>query len=74
MFLFLKDYMKRLLAPIYGNAGGLEIPSFRSDKLDYIKLQVLVASKACKFEVANCITHSQNLFNKLKSNPKGENV
>lgn len=61
--------MKRLLAPIYERNGGLEIPSFRSDKLDYIKLQVLVASKACRFEVANCISHSQKLFNKLRSDP-----
>lgn len=66
--------MKRLLAPIYENNGGLEIPTFRSDQLDYIKLQVLVASKACKFEVADCISHSKKLFNKLRENPKEENM
>lgn len=66
--------MKQLLAPIYGNSGGLEIPSFRSDQLDYIKLQVLVASKACKFEVADCISHSQKLFNMLKLSPTGKSL
>lgn len=66
--------MNQLLTPIYEKAGGLEIPGFRSDQLDYIKLQVLVASKACRFEVANCVTQSQNLFNKLRSNPKAGNV
>lgn len=66
--------MKQLLSPIYGNAGGLEIPSSRSDKLDYIKLQVLVTGKACRFEVANCVSDSLKLFNKLKSNPNAENL
>lgn len=66
--------MERLLAPIYERNGALEIPSFRSDQLDYIKLQVLVAAKACRFEVADCISHSKNLFNKLRANPKAENM
>lgn len=69
-----QDYMNQFLAPIFEKAGGLEIPSFKADLLDYIKLQVLVASKACRFEVANCVTHSQKLFHKMKSNAKAENL
>ncbi|KAJ8921412.1 hypothetical protein NQ315_003030 [Exocentrus adspersus] len=64
-----KEYMQKLLAPIYKKLGGLEIPASSADKLDSIKLQVLIASKACKFEVADCITHSQNLFKRFVSNP-----
>ncbi|CAG9818441.1 unnamed protein product [Phaedon cochleariae] len=69
-----KEYMKQLLTPIYEQIGGLEIPTSSADKLDSIKLQVLVASKACKFEVANCIAHSRNLFNKVKENPQGNSI
>nr|XP_023023668.1 aminopeptidase N-like isoform X1 [Leptinotarsa decemlineata] len=69
-----KDYMRQLLTPIYEKVGGLEIPTSSADKLDSIKLQVLIASKACKFEVANCIAHSQNLFKKLKENPRETNI
>ncbi|KAG5878428.1 hypothetical protein JTB14_026301 [Gonioctena quinquepunctata] len=69
-----KEYMKQLLTPIYEKMGGFEIPTSSADKLDSIKLQVLVASKACSFEVANCITHSQNLFRKLKDNPEANNI
>ncbi|CAH1985341.1 unnamed protein product [Acanthoscelides obtectus] len=68
-----KEYMKQLLTPIYSKVGGLEISKTKADELESIKLQVMVAGKACKFEVANCIAHSQELFKKLKENPQGEN-
>lgn len=66
--------MKNLLTPIYERVGGLNIPTSRADKLDSIKLQMLVSSKACRFEVANCITESQNMFKRLKENPEDENM
>ncbi|KAJ8968398.1 hypothetical protein NQ317_007791 [Molorchus minor] len=68
-----KDYMKKILTPIYEKVGGLAIPKSNTDKLDSIKLQVLVASKACKFEVANCIAHSQSLFKQFQENPNATN-
>lgn len=66
--------MQKLLSPIYEKVGGLVIPASSADKLDSIKLQVLVTSKACKFEVANCITHSQNLFKEFSRNPNATDL
>nr|CAI5820674.1 unnamed protein product [Callosobruchus analis] len=69
-----KEYMKQMLTPIYLKVGGLEIPETKAEKLQSVKLQVLIAGKSCKFEVANCIAQSQELFKKLKDNSQGDNT
>ncbi|XP_060526595.1 aminopeptidase N-like [Cylas formicarius] len=65
-----KDYMRKLLTPIYEKTGGLDVTKEeRSDKLDKIKLQVLSASKACKFEVAGCVNDAVRLFKMWQDSP-----
>lgn len=68
-----KEYMKYLLTPIYEKLGGLEATVSNPEKLDSIKLQQLIVSKACLFGVSNCIAHAKNLFQKLQDDPS-ENI
>ncbi|XP_050507042.1 aminopeptidase N-like [Diabrotica virgifera virgifera] len=60
-----KEYMRHLLTPIYEKFGGFEVTT-DPEKLDYIKLQALIVSRSCAFEVANCVSQAKSLFNKLK--------
>ncbi|XP_057659447.1 aminopeptidase N-like [Diorhabda carinulata] len=60
-----KEYMKRLLTPMYEKVDGFEVMN-DPDKLDSIKLQALIVSRACLFEVPKCVTKAKELFNKIK--------
>ncbi|CAG9861266.1 unnamed protein product [Phyllotreta striolata] len=64
-----KEYMKHLLTPIYEKIGGLEATVTNPEKLDSIKLQQLIVSRACLFGVSNCIMHAKNYFRMLQDNP-----
>lgn len=62
-------YMKKLLTNIYNKVEGLKIS--RAEKLGFeaVKHQVMIASKACRFEVENCVDYSNKLFkNMVESN------
>lgn len=60
-----KEYMKRLLTPMYEKVEGFEVQD-DPDKLDSIKLQALIVNRACAFEVSKCVTRAKELFNQMK--------
>lgn len=69
-----KNYMKKLLTPVYEKLGRLQMPRQEdSDKLDKIRFHVAVAAKSCKFGVESCISDSKELFKKLESSPNEPN-
>lgn len=68
-----KEFMKKLLEPMYEQIGSFEIPQARSDLLDSIKLQVAVVGRSCKFGVSNCVKQAQEMFNKWQNEANGTN-
>lgn len=68
-----KEYMKQLLTPIYGKVGGFEIIKAKSDLLQLIKLQILITSRSCRFEVENCVSEAKEQFQKWMKNADKEN-
>lgn len=61
--------MKQLLTPIYETVGGLTSQQDSADRLDVVKHHVLIASWACKYEVADCVSDAEALFEKFMENP-----
>ncbi|RZC35732.1 aminopeptidase N-like [Asbolus verrucosus] len=62
--------VKRLIAPAYEKMGGFHIPEEKRSNPDFIKHQVAIVSKACRYGVSNCVADAQELFRKYQKNPE----
>ncbi|CAH0554039.1 unnamed protein product [Brassicogethes aeneus] len=57
-----KEYMKQLLQPMYSKMGGFKVAKAKSDLLQQIKLQTLITSRSCRFEVDDCVKEAKEQF------------
>lgn len=56
---FLQNYIKFLLSPIFNKIGNMEnVPT----TFEGVKFQSSVVSWACRYGVGNCIQQAQDLF------------
>lgn len=74
-----KEYVQKILQPIYEKLGGLNANRKPSDRLDVVKHKVLVSSWACRFDVDDCKAKATSLFSEWmmvedpdKRNPWGK--
>lgn len=70
-----KEYVQKILHPIYERLGGLNANRKPSDRLDVVKHKVLVSSWACRFDVNDCKAKATSLFSSwmMVENPDQEN-
>ncbi|XP_063912519.1 aminopeptidase N-like isoform X2 [Zophobas morio] len=69
-----KIYMRKLVRSIYEKTGGLNLARAKTDRLDAVKHQVLIANWACRFDVSNCISDAQDLFKQYMKKPSDKNI
>lgn len=67
-------YMRNLLSPIYEKVGGLVLRKNTQDKLDAVKHQVQITARACRYNVANCVSDAQKIFEHFQINPKNKEI
>lgn len=70
-----KEYVQKILHPIYERLGGLNAYRKPTDRLDVVKHKVLVSSWACRFDVNDCKEKATSLFSDwmLVENPDKQN-
>lgn len=57
-----KEYVQKIVRPIYLRLGGLNANRKQNDRLDLVKHKVLVSSWACRFDVEDCKEKAISLF------------
>lgn len=57
-----KEYVQKIVRPIYVRLGGLNANRQPNDRLDVVKHKVLVSSWACRFDVDDCKEKAISLF------------
>lgn len=57
-----KEYVQKIVRPIYARLGGLNANRKQTDRLDLVKHKVLVSSWACRFDVDDCKEKAISLF------------
>lgn len=57
-----KEYVQKIVRPIYVRLGGLNANRKQNDRLDLVKHKVLVSSWACRFDVEDCKEKAISLF------------
>lgn len=70
-----KEYVQKILHPIYERLGGLNANRKPTDRLDVVKHKVLVSSWACRFDVDDCKAKAVQLFSNwmMVENPDKQN-
>lgn len=57
-----KQYMKKILTPIYGKLGGLNAERKETDGADVVKHKVQIGGFACRYGVGDCVEKAVGYF------------
>nr|UXX33471.1 aminopeptidase N-like protein [Holotrichia oblita] len=69
-----KDYLKKIIKPIYDKIGGFQNVDEKNSRYDVLQHKVLATQIACRYRIEHCVTEAVELFKTYQTNNTKEHV